>query len=295
MQLDMSEDLEPKIPKKRKPSFVYAIVSIAMILFIIGLFSFGVFTVQKEINKIKEGVQIDLNLKNDVTEEQKTAIAAYLKKQNYVSKITFKSKDEAAQQFERELGQNFREILGENPLYDAYIINLKAEFSNPDFVKDVKSALVGLNGVQEVFYSDMAVSTTGATLKPITIGIVILSIIMLIVAFFIIDNTIRLMMYSQRFTIRSMQLIGANEWFIIKPYIVKSIISGLISALLAIVILGGIIYLTIYKFSIEFTGQDFVTLSLIAIGLVFFGILISITSTYMAVNKYLKIKLDELY
>lgn len=201
----------------------------------------------------------------------------------------------AAEQFERELGQNFREILGENPLYDAYIINLKAEFSNPEFVKDVKSALVGLSGVQEVFYSDMAVSTTGATLKPITIGIVILSIIMLVVAFLIIDNTIRLMMYSQRFTIRSMQLIGANEWFIIKPYIIKSIVSGIISAVIAIAVMAALIYLTIYKFSLQFTGQDFVTLSLIGIGLIFFGILISIGSTYFAVNKYLKIKLDELY
>src|SRR4051812_1748211 len=146
----MSVDLEPKIPKKRKPSFIYAIISIAMILFIIGLFSFGVFIVHKEINQIKESVQIDLNLKTDVTEAQKTSVAKYLKKQNYISKITFKSKDEAAVQFERELGQNFREILGSNPLYDAYIINLKAEFANPDFVKDVKSALVGLDGVQEV-------------------------------------------------------------------------------------------------------------------------------------------------
>jgi cell division transport system permease protein len=118
---------------------------------------------------------------------------------------------------------------------------------------------------------------------------------MLIVAFMIIDNTIRLMMYSQRFTIRSMQLIGANEWFIIKPYIIKSVVSGVISAVIAIVILASIIYLTIYKFSIQFTGQDFVILSLIAISLILFGILISVTSTYMAVNKYLKIKLDELY
>lgn len=291
----MSEDLEQKTPTKRKPSFVYAIISIAMILFIIGLFSFGVFIVQKQINQIKESVQIDLNLKADVSEEQKTAIAAYLEKQEYISKITYKSKDAAAEQFERELGQNFREILGENPLYDAYIINLKADFSNPDFVKDVKSALVAQPGVQEVFYSDLAVNTTGATLKPITIGIVILSIIMLIVAFLIIDNTIRLMMYSQRFTIRSMQLIGANEWFIIKPYIIKSIISGVISAVIAIAFLAGIIYLTIYKFSLQFTGQDFVTLSLIALGLIIFGILISITSTYLSVNKYLKIKLDELY
>ena len=291
----MSEDLEQKTPTKRKPSFVYAIISIAMILFIIGLFSFGVFIVQKQINQIKESVQIDLNLKADVTEEQKTAIAAYLKKQDYISKITYKSKDAAAEQFERELGQNFREILGENPLYDAYIINLKADFSNPDFVKDVKSALIAQPGVQEVFYSDLAVNTTGATLRPITIGIVLLSIIMLVVAFLIIDNTIRLMMYSQRFTIRSMQLIGANEWFIIKPYIVKSIISGVISAVIAIVFLAGIIYLTIYKFSLQFTGQDFVTLSLIAVGLILFGILISITSTYLSVNKYLRIKLDELY
>jgi cell division transport system permease protein len=92
-----------------------------------------------------------------------------------------------------------------------------------------------------------------------------------------------------------MQLIGANEWFIIKPYIVKSILSGILSAIIAIISLGALVYLTIYRFSIEFTGQDFVTLFLIAISLIIFGILISITSTYLAVNKYLKIKLDELY
>lgn len=291
----MSEDLEQKIPKKRKPSFVYAVVSITMILFVIGLFSIGVYVVHKEINQIKESVQIDINLKADVTDAQKADIAAYLKKQNYISRVTFKSKDEAAEQFERELGQNFREILGSNPLYDAYIINLKAEFSNPDFVKDVKSAFLSLDGVQEVFYSDLAVKTTATTLRPVTIGIVILCIVMLIVAFLIIDNTIRLMMYSQRFTIRSMQLIGANEWFIVRPYIIKSVVSGLVSAVVAIAMLGGIVYLTNYKFSVAFEGKDFLTLGLIAIGLIGFGILISIVSTYFAVNKYLKIKLDELY
>lgn len=291
----MSEDLEPKIPKKRKPTFLYAIVSIAMILFVIGLFSFGVFVVQKQINQIKESVQIDLNLKNTVTEDQKKAIAAYLKKQEYIAKVTFKSKEEAADQFEKELGQNFREILGENPLFDAYIINLKADYSNPEFVREVKSALIAQEGVQEVFYSDMAVNTTATTLRPITIGIVVLCLIMLVVAFLIIDNTIRLMMYSQRFTIRSMQLIGATEWFIIKPYLIKSVISGLVSAGIAIVFLLILIYLTISRFSILLTGSDIVTLSAVGIGLITFGILISVSSTYLSVNKYLKIKLDELY
>lgn len=291
----MSDELEQKTPKKRKPSFIYAIISISMILLLIGLFSYGVFVVQKEINRLKESIQIDLNLKNDVTEDQKKSIVTYLNKQEYISKVTFKSKEEAATQFERELGQNFREILGENPLYDAYIINLKAEHSNAEFVKDVKSALLGLKGVQEVFYSDLAFSTASGTLQPITISVVVLSIIMLIIAFLIIDNTIRLMMYSQRFTIRSMQLVGANEWFIIKPYILKAVVSGLISSLIAILILAGVIYLTIYRFSIIIEGKDFVTLLLIALGLIIFGILISMVSTFFAVNKYLKIKLDELY
>lgn len=291
----MSDELEQKAPVKRKPNFVFAIISIAMILFTIGLFSFGVYTLQKQIKEIKESVQIDLNLKSDVTESQKTALTNYLKKQNYIAKITYKSKEVAAQQFEKELGQNFTEILGSNPLYDAYIINLKSEFSNPDFIKDVKSDFLAQAGVQEVQYSDLAVQSTGTTLKPITIGIIILSIIMLVVAFLIIDNTIRLMMYSQRFLIRSMQLIGANEWFIVKPFIIKSIISGLISAAIALLFLAGLIYLTINKFSLQFVTQDFVVLLFIAIGLTLFGILISISSTYFAVKKYLKVKLDELY
>jgi cell division transport system permease protein len=291
----MSENLEQKVPKKYKPSYIFAVISIAMILFLIGLFACSTLFVQREMDKIKESVQVDINLKNDVTEAQKGAIQTYLKKQNYVAKITFKSKEQAAEEFEKELGQNFREILGENPLYDSYIINLKADYSNPEFVKDVKSAFLSLEGVEEVFYSDLAVKTVGTTLRPITFGITALSIILLIVAFFIIDNTIRLMMYSQRFSIRSMQLIGANNWFIIKPFIVKSIVVGIISALVAILGLGFLIYLTNYKFSIEILYQDFVNLAFVAIGLILFGIIISIVSTYLAVNKYLKIKLDQLY
>jgi cell division transport system permease protein len=223
------------------------------------------------------------------------AIKSYLEKQKYISKIIYKDKTKAADEFEKELGQNFREILGENPLYDAYIIHLKSNYSNETFVKDVKSAFLALDGVQEVFYSDLAVKTVGTQLKPISYGIIALSIILLIVAFLIIDNTIRLMMYSQRFSIRSMQLIGANNWFIIKPYILKSILVGIISAIVAISGLAFLIYLTKYKFSIEILSQDFVNLTLIAIGLLLFGILISIISTYLSVNKYLKIKLDELY
>ncbi len=291
----MSEDLEQKTPKKRRPSFLYAVISISMILLVIGLFSFGVFVVQKEINQIKESVEIDINLKADLTEVQKKNISKFLKKQNYISKFTFRGKDVAAQEFEKELGQNFREILGSNPLYDAYIIRLRAEYSNPEFVKDVKSVFVGLDGVQEVFYSDMAVNTTATTLKPVTIGIIILCIIMLIVAFLIIDNTIRLMMYSQRYTIRSMQLIGADEWFIIKPYLAKSILSGLISGLISIAFLAIIIFLSNNKFSLDLNGSDLVILFVAALCLIVFGILISIASTYFAVNKYLKIKLDQLY
>ncbi|HQV77353.1 MAG TPA: permease-like cell division protein FtsX [Chitinophagales bacterium] len=291
----MSDELEQKAPVKRKPNFGFAIISIAMILFIIGLFSFGVFTIQKQIKEIKESVQIDLNLKADVTDAQKESLTKYLKKQKFISKISYKSKEVAAQQFEKELGQNFTEILGSNPLYDAYIISLKSDYTNPEFIQEVKSDFLAQSGVQEVQYSELAINSTSTTLKPITIGIVVLSIIMLIVAFLIIDNTIRLMMYSQRFLIRSMQLIGANEWFIIKPYLLKSIITGIISAAIAILCLIIIIYLTINKFGLQFVTQDFVILSFIALGLIIFGIIISITSTYFSVNKYLKVKLDELY
>lgn len=291
----MSENLEQKVPKKYKPSYIFAVISIAMILFLIGLFACSTLLVQREIDKYKESVQVDINLKEDVTDANKAAISAYLKKQNFILKIEYVSKEVAAERFSRELGQNFMETLGYNPLYDAYWVSLKADYSNPEFIKEAKSAFLSLEGVQEVSYSELAVKTVGRTLKPITYGITILSLILLIVAFFIIDNTIRLMMYSQRFSIRSMQLIGANDWFIIKPFIVKSIIVGIISALVAILGLGFLIYLTNYKFSIEILYQDFVNLAFVAIGLILFGIIISIVSTYLAVNKYLKIKLDQLY
>ncbi|HNF49004.1 MAG TPA: permease-like cell division protein FtsX [Chitinophagales bacterium] len=291
----MSEELHQKVPKKKKPSFIYAIISIAMILFIIGLFSSSVLFTRSYYNKLKESIQIDIYLKDDISDSAKNSLTQYLEHQRFLSKVKYISKDESAQEFKKAYNQDFEQILGNNPLPAAFRINLKAENSNEEFAKDLKYKLQGMDGVQEVYYNALAFKTVGTQINPIFWGILVLCLVLLIVAFLIIDNTIKLLMYSQRNTIRTMQLIGATDGFIIKPYIWRSAVIGIISAIVAILILALLIYLTIYKFSLEISATDFVNLSLIALGLVVFGILIAVISTYFSVNKYLKVKLDELY
>jgi cell division transport system permease protein len=291
----MSADLQPKHPKKYKPTFVYAIASISLNLFIMGLFALGIYFTQKEIKKVRESVEVELILRDSLSQERKVAIEKYLKKKDFILNVDYRSKDEAAAMYEKELGQNFREVLGYNPLYDAFIVNLKSENSNPEFVADVKSAFLSQVGVKEVNYSQPVMDMLGTTFKPVTFGILLLCIILFIVAFMVIDTTIRLMMYSQRYSIRTMQLIGATEWFIVKPFLKRSAFSGMISGFIAIVVVSLVYYLTHYKFNVTIESSDFVFLLLLGGLLIGMGVFISAFSTYFAVKKYIGVKLDELY
>jgi cell division transport system permease protein len=291
----MSADLQPKHPKKYKPTFVYAIASISLNLFIMGLFALGIYFTQKEIKKVRESVEVELILRDSLSHERKVAIEKYLKKKDFIGHVDYRSKDEAAAIYEKELGQNFREVLGYNPLYDAFIVNLKAENSNPEFVADVKSAFLSQVGVKEVNYSQPVMDMLGTTFKPVTFGIFLLCIILFIVAFMVIDTTIRLMMYSQRYSIRTMQLIGATEWFIVKPFLKRSAISGMISGFIAILVVSLVYYLTHYKFNVTIESSDFVFLLMLGGLLIGMGVFISALSTYFAVKKYIGVKLDELY
>lgn len=292
----MSKNLSQKTPRKNKPTFVYAILSITMILFLVGLLASGYVFVNKMMNNLKESVEVEIELNDTITPLQLQKVSYTLKEQDYIKDYTFRSREEAAKSFQKDLGQDFVEILNANPLYDAYIVHLKASYSDKDNLKKIKTKLEKIEGITSVNYSSIVLDVISANISKIMYVLTVLAIILLLVAFSLIDNTIRLSMFSQRFTIRSMQLIGATKVFIMKPYIFRSILTGILSACIAIMFLAGLIYYIQFRISdLKMLNEDVILLAAIAIGLVVCGVFISAISTYFSVNKYLYTKLDELY
>lgn len=291
----MSDNLGQKSPKKRKPSFIYAILSITLILFVVGLVALGYYYSDKGLKTIKESIEMEVILRADLDKNQIDETAYFLKNLASIKDIKFISKEVAIKDFSKELGQDIEELAGENPLYDAFLIHLNSNYSNRDSIQKTVNKLKNYDTILEVDYSKDILDMVSVSLQKAPIVIGIFCILLLLIAFFLIDNTIRLMMFSQRFLIRSMQLIGATKGFIMKPFLIRAIISGIISAILAISIWSILLYLGYYKFSFNYSTNDLIIFGIGGVILLVFGIFVSIISTYLSVNKYLRLKLDELY
>lgn len=291
----MSDNLGQKSPKKRKPSFIYAILSITLILFVVGLIGLGFYYSKKGINAVKESVELEVILNSDLGKKQMEDIQYFLDNQRYIKDVKFVSKEKALEEFSKELGQDIYNIAGDNPLYDAFLVHLKSDYSNNDSIKIVLKDIKKQESVLEVEYPKEIFDLVSVQLKKAPIVIGVFCIFLLLIAFFLIDNTIRLMMFSQRFLIRTMQLIGATKSFILKPFLTRAVFSGIISAVLAICIWSVILYFGSYKYNFLYTATDYTIFGIGALSMVLFGILVSILSTYFSVNKYLQLKLEELY
>ena len=261
----MSENLGQKSPKKRKPSFIYAILSITLILFVVGLVGLGYYYSEKGLKSIKESIEMEVILHADLEKKQIDETSYFLKNLEGIKDSKFISKEDALKDFSKELGQNIGEIAGENPLYDAFVIHLKSNNSNKDSIQKIVEKLKKHETILEVDYSKDILDMDSISLQRAPIIIGIFCILLLFIA------------------------------FIMKPFLIRAIISGIISAILAISIWSILLYLGYYKFSFNYTSNDLVIFGIGASSLVVFGILVSILSTYLSVNKYLRLKLDELY
>jgi cell division transport system permease protein len=291
----MSENMGQKAAKKRRPSFVYAILSITMVLMMTGILAILVFYTQKAITKVRESIELEVILNTDSKDLQVVELRNFLSGQPYIKSQEFITKEEAAKNYAKEIGQDFVDALGFNPLYDAFILRLNADYSNMDSISVIQAELLKHAVVQEVSYSRAVVELVSARMKNVSLVVMGVAGALLILAFSLIDSTIRLLMFSQRFIIRSMQLIGATRWFIIKPFMLRGVFTGAVSGFITIITIGLLLLYIENRFHIGFEQKDGLILAGIAIGIMGAGIIISTISTYFAVRKYLRIKLDDLY
>ncbi len=287
--------------KKNLGSYPYisVVLSITMALFVIGVFG-ALVIYSKELERlVKENIKVQVYLKNQITESQRGQIEKSIASKAFVSKdqhaIEFISKDEAAKEFIKETGEDFRKFLGENPLRDAYLVKILETHHDGASLKKIKDEVEQIGGVFEVSYKENVIESINKNITKIGLILIGLVALLLLIVVLLINNTLRLALFSQRFLIRSMQLVGARRSFIQRPFLIRAGIHGLVSGFLATTILIALLTVATKKIEDLSLIQNNERLMALAATLILLGILVAVASTYRAVSKYLKLSLDELY
>lgn len=281
--------------KKSKPSYIYSIIGVALVLFSLGTLGLVVIHASKLSKYFKENIEIQVILRDNVKENQALALRDSIAHKPYIKSIEYVSKDVAAERFKKDFGEDFIQLLQYNPLYASINIKANAGYVNTDSLKVIENNLTQQNIVREISYQRSLVQKLNENVNKIGMVILIISCLLALVVIFLIDNTIRLAMFSNRFLIKTMQMVGATRWFIAKPFDLRSIANGAISALIAIAGLVGILSFA-DKALPELNGlRDNVMIAMLFLGMIVVGIAISLFSTHRSVMKYLRLKLDDLY
>lgn len=287
--------------KKNLGSYPYisVVLSITLALFVIGVFG-SLVIYSKELERIvRENVKIQVYLKNQITETQRGQIEKSIGSKVFISKnenaIQFISKDDAAKEFIKETGEDFIKFLGENPLRDAFLVKIQEDYHDADSLKKIKSEVEKMGGVYEVYYVENVIDSINKNITKIGLILMGLVALLLFIVVMLINNTLRLALFSQRFLIRSMQLVGARSSFIHKPFLLRASLHGFFSGILSAALLVGLLMLATKKVEDLSLIQNNERLLILIGALIIMGMLVAIASTYRAVSKYLKLSLDELY
>lgn len=285
-----------KYQKRRlRSSYLSVIISIALVLFLVGLLGLIVLKTNSITKHFKEKVAITVFLIDNAKDKDVEILQAELNKKDYAKKITYISKEEAAKIYSKDIGENFLEFLGENPLKNAIDISLKSEFVTPEIMEDIEKELLIRSIVSEVTYDKPLIELLSKNINRLSFWMLVFSALFTLIAVVLINSSIRLSVYSKRFTIKTMQMVGATKRFIRIPFILQSVKLGIIGALVSIVgLVAFISYLNKNIPELElFT--DINLLVFVFAGIIGLGILITWLSTFFATQRFLNLRSDELY
>ncbi|MFT4753848.1 MAG: cell division transport system permease protein [Salibacteraceae bacterium] len=276
-------------------SYFSVIISISLVLFMLGITGLLVLKAKSISDSVKENIGITVYLRDDVKDVDVKRLQKSLDASRFVKTTEFISKEDAAEILQADLGEDFVDFLGYNPLLTSIDVRMNAEYAHPDSLTWIEADLLKNPKIRNVDYHKDLLTAVNENIQKITVVLVGFSIMLLFVAMALINSTIRLSIYSRRFIIRSMQLVGATPQFIMRPFVMKSIVNGFYGALISIVLMAVVVY-SIQKQMPEIFGIDDVTLYAMVIGgVIGLGLFISWLSTTFAVRRYLKLKTDQLY
>ena len=296
---------EVKKYKKKKKLGSYPIASVVfsntLALLVVGLFSLLLLHASKLKTFIQENIELQIYLDKGLTDANRIKINKVLANKSYTAQkegeaqISFVSKEQAAKEFFAESGEDAVTFLGENPLRDAFVLKLQPTYYQSDSLQQIQSEIENLNGVFEVTYVKTLIESINDNLTKISLILICFSAILLTAVIVLINNTIKLALFSQRFLIRSMQLVGATSSFIRRPFLYRAFFHGILSGLLASLLLYLLLNWAYTKLhDLSFLAQTEELLILFGL-LILLGAVIGYIGTRRAINRYLKLSLDELY
>jgi cell division transport system permease protein len=285
-----------KYQKRRLISSYFSVIlSVFLVLFLVGLLGLFIINSKRLSDNFKEEIVMTVFFKNEANDTIFKAFESEMKMAAFAKDFTFVSKEAAAKNHEDALGENFTEYLGANPLYNSYDIHLKADYvTNPGFSK-AETQIRKNQMVADVVYDKQLVTLVNENIKRISFWVLIISGVFTFISILLINSSLRLSIFANRFIIKTMQMVGATKAFIRKPFVRKSIVLGIIGSVLAVLVLVGIlIYIATNFPELDIFNQPLLT-GLVLFGVLVLGILITWISTHFATQRFLNLRTDDLY
>lgn len=281
--------------RRLQSSYLTTFVSITLVLLMLGTLGLLILYAQKLSDHVKENIGIRIMMKENAREAEIVQLQKMLDATLYAKSTEYITKEKAAEEMKNDLGEDFISFLGFNPLPPSIDLRLKAEYTTIESIEGIEKELLANKNVKEVFYQKSLVQAINQNIQKISLIILGFSSLLLIISIALINNTIRLSVYSKRFLIKSMLLVGATRGFIRRPFLIRGIIQGLYSSFFAIILIGGIIYFAQREMPELVALQDINIFTILFSAIILSGVFISWVSTFFATQKYLKMKTDDLY
>lgn len=290
------EKKENKIIRRRiRRSYVSSIISISLVLFIVGFFAVLVLNAGAVSNKIKQSMRISVILRNDVADTAAIRFSSKVAAMKEVDTLEVISKEQGTKEMKEMLGESFLDVFESNPIPVSIDVTLRADYFHTDSIGIFKETLLKEPEVDEVYYQTSVIDAINKNMRRIGFVLTIFIILLMFVSIVLINNTVRLNIFSKRFSIHTMKLVGATKGFIMKPFLKKSVYQGLLSGVIAMAALVGAIVFISRQVSEEFFLVDIAEAAVIACALCLLGVLICVVCTYVVVNRMTSMSVDELY
>jgi cell division transport system permease protein len=291
----MKQNKNSKLKKRFLNSWITSLISISLVLVLLGLLSFILINARQLSDYVREQMGFTLVLQDDLKDVEIIRLEKVLNASDFVKSTRFIDKEDAAKELSTELGEDFTDFLGYNPLFASIDVKLYAPYTATDSLIKLEQTLLAYPQVAEVYYQKDLVFLINKNIRKISLVLLVISGLLTVVFFGLINNTIRILIYAQRFSINTMQMVGASNSFIRLPFIWRSLLLGTYGATIASILL----VLGMYNYKKEMYGfidTGDITTTALVIAIVFLhGLLISFLSTWLAINKFLRLKFDELF
>lgn len=291
----MSKSFEKYQKRRLISSYFSVVLSITLVLFLLGLLGLLVINTKKVADYFKEQVPLSIYLKSTAKEVEVNQLKKSLSLAEYTKSAEYVSKEDAATELTATLGEDFITHIGDNPLLNSIDVRLKADYVTPELIEEITSEIAAKAFVDEIVYDKPLVPLLNDNVNKLSLWILILSGVFTFIAVLLINSSIRLSVYSNRFTIKTMQMVGATKSFIRKPFVWKSVRLGIIGSVLAIIgVVLALYYLDKTFPELQFTDQP-IMIGALLVTIFVLGIIITWISTFIATQRFLNLRTDELY